>query len=220
MPPHESSCCGLTTWSASYLGDDAHKAASTDVTLPVYEQRPLITITTDRRTYDYDTYAAVTVRLPDDADGTVRVFKEPYGQQPQLVAENPSVTGPDATVTLRLTRNTRLRAVYEPGSGSYTYAPGSGSLDVRVVPVMRQSVAGSYARDGRVYLVHRRVDPTLRLTTRPSLAGKCVRVRVERRRDGAYRLVKRSTCIRMWGVRRMELRRDGRERYAPGLKAG
>lgn len=192
-----SGCCGHTRWTAVYLGDESHKAASTEVALPVYEQRPVITITTDRRAYDYDTDATVTVRLPDDADGTVRVFKEPYGQEPQLVAENPSVEGPDATVTLRLTRNTTLRAVYEPGSGSYTYVPGSESSDVRVVPVMRQSVAGSYARDGRVYLVHRRVDPTLRLTTRPSLAGKCVRVRVERRRDGAYRLVKRSTCIRL-----------------------
>lgn len=190
-------CCGETRWIVRYFGDDTHKDGTNEAAAPVYERRPEATVTTNRTRYDYNTDATVSVRLPDDASGRARVFMEPSGQEPRLVADNPLVDGPDGIVTLRLTRNTVITADFQPTSESYTYAPHSASVVVPVVPVMGQTLSRWHAKDGRVHLVRTRVDPALKLATRPPLTGKCVRVRVERFRNGAYRFVKRSTCVRL-----------------------
>lgn len=198
-------CSGQTRWVVQYRGDDTHQTALSEAAVPVYQYRPEIAITTDRTQYEYDTDAEVTVRLPESAYGTIRVFMEPHGLQPRLVAVRSSV---EVAEVLRLTRNTTVSAVYEPRTGWFRYAPGTASVAIPVVPAMRQSLSGWYAKDGAVHLVRTGVDPLLKVTTKPSLSGKCVRARVERFRNGAYRFVKRSLCLRLsqtstadWAVR-------------------
>ena len=195
--------CGKTRWEFVREADDKHEVGFAEFIVPVFCEQPIMEVTTNRAGYDHGTEAEISANMTSEAYGTMRLYAQPYGQPRQPIAEHPiwhDYPAPDAFAIMKLTRNTQIFAQYTPQGGNhnflYEYAPHEISMSVPVSPLMLQSLSGSYAKDGRTYLVRTRVDPQLKLTTRPSLSGMCVRVRVERFRNGAYRFAQRSNCLR------------------------
>lgn len=191
---------GPNRWLVWHPGDETHGDADIEISMPVFAEPTDLRIASDRPGYAQDTQATVTAWVSEDAVGNVTLSEEPYGEPRTHLATGQAGDGADVVGTLWPDRNTKIIAEFHPGGGSdagYRFAPRQVSMILPFHPTLQQGLRRFYAMEGRTYLVHRDVDPLLRVQVLPNQRGRCVYVRVERFRDGRYRFVRSTDCIRV-----------------------
>lgn len=187
---------GADTYTVSYPGDAAHRAATASAIVQVSRTATAVSVTTNASTYAYGATATVTAHLGTTYDSrTVSIWATPYGGTKTLVKTGTVDTNGNLTATYKVVRNTTFTVSF---AGDYRYAPATATRAAGACVKVATTLGGYYTSttySGTTYRVyHRTVKPTLTATVTPNKAGQCQRFQAQQYYSGAWHTLTTSGC--------------------------
>ncbi|MDX6347927.1 MAG: hypothetical protein QOF84_2717 [Streptomyces sp.] len=193
------------TYTVTYPGDSAHKAASSSATVQVSRAATALKVSTNAKTYAYHAQATVTAHLGTTYNSrTVAIYAQRNGSTKKTLVKSGKVDAHgNLVVHYKLTYSTAFSAVF---AGDYRYAPATVKVSVGVHAKVTDSLRlydHSTHIGGHLYRVYLRdagVAPQFMATVAPVHLGQCVYVTLQRlRSDGQWHTVSTSSCDTLGG---------------------
>ncbi|MER7924239.1 hypothetical protein ABTY96_14115 [Streptomyces sp. NPDC096057] len=202
---------GADTYTVSYPGDAAHRAATASATVQVSRAATAVSVTSDASTYAYGATATVTAHLGTTYNSrTVSIYATPAGGRKTLVKTAAVDSKGNLKATFRTTRNTTFTASF---AGDYRYAPATATRTVHDQVGIAEKLGGYYTSTKygtvtyRVY--HHTVKPQVSGTVSPAKSGQCMRFQAQEYVHSAWHTLTTSSCFSMTpdsvGVTRLSL---------------
>ncbi|WP_405727414.1 hypothetical protein OG607_24635 [Streptomyces sp. NBC_01537] len=187
------------TYTVTYPGDSANKAASGSATVQVSRAATALKVSANAKTYAYHAQATVTAHLGTTYNShTVAVYAQRSGSGKKTLIKSGKVDAHgNLVVHYKLTHNTTFTAAF---TGDYRYAPATATVSVAVHAKVIDSLRlydHSTHIGGHLYRVYIRdapPAPQFMATIAPVDVGKCVYVTLQRLRSGHWRTVSTSAC--------------------------
>ncbi|NEB00125.1 Ig-like domain repeat protein [Streptomyces sp. SID13726] len=114
---------GSVRYSVTYPGDAAHTSSSASDTVTVSRATPALTLTNNKKTYDYGKKVTFTAHLGTTySNRTVEIWADPYGaDKPNKLLKSGKVDAHgNLSASVTMSRDTAVKAVYK---GDARYAP-------------------------------------------------------------------------------------------------
>jgi sugar lactone lactonase YvrE/phage gp46-like protein len=193
------------TYTVTYPGDSAHKAATGSATVQVSRAATALKVSTNAKTYAYHAQATVTAHLGTTYNNrTVAIYAQRSGSAKKTLVKSGKVDAHgNLVVHYTLTHSTTFTAAF---TGDYRYAPATAKVSVGVHAKVTDSLRlydHSTHIGGHLYRVYLRdagVAPQFMATVAPVHLGQCVYVTLQRlRSDGQWHTVSTSACDTLGG---------------------
>jgi hypothetical protein len=180
---------GTVGYTVSYAGDGTHGPSSATVSVAVSRTTPALTQNGNGSVSAYGTTYALTAHLGTTYQNrTVEIWADPWGSDPDRLLKKGAVDSKgNLTVSLRLTRNTAVTAVF---SGDSHYSPLTVKSTLSTKAAVSTSVGSSYktAKIGSTsyYYFHKTTNPRF-TTTMTAYPKRMEKVLLESYTGGAWK---------------------------------
>jgi hypothetical protein len=176
---------GSVTYTATFAGDATHDAATAFTTVKVAFKTPVLSITTNKRSYAYGTTALVTIHLgPTHTLRTVWLYAFRAGissLQPGKAIAHLRVNAKGLVeVKYAMTHLTTFTARFD---GDDIYGQRNVAVNRQTSSKLIITMHGYSAKRGSTY-VYGQVNPTLTTLVLPRRSGYCVQLPSQVRRSG------------------------------------
>ncbi|HET7531434.1 MAG TPA: hypothetical protein VFJ98_10785, partial [Mycobacteriales bacterium] len=186
---------GPVTYTVSFAGDDAHRAASHSVRLTIPRQPTSISIHSNRSTFGYGGLARIRVHLgvnPTFNSKRVAVYLTPYQGRRVRIANRDVDADGNLAMSHRVYRRSTFMAVF---AGDFLHEPARDSVTVRAHGRITERLRGFYGSTGGYRLYHPGSSPELDGRLWPHQSGVCLIFRAQYHSNGAWHTASTSPCV-------------------------
>lgn len=180
---------GSVRYTVTYPGDAAHTSASASDTVAVSRATPALTLTNNKKTYDYGKKVTFTAHLGTTySNRTVEIWADPYGaDKPNKLLKTGKVdTHGNLSAVVTMSRDTAVKAVYK---GDSRYAPrtvkSSAYAHVKIASSLSKYYKTGTIGSTRYRYFHKNTDAIL-TTTMTYYRGRKERLDLQVYSDGRW----------------------------------
>lgn len=180
---------GKVRYTVTYPGDASHTPASASDTVAVSRATPALTLTNNKKTYDYGKKVTFTAHLGSTySNRTVEIWADPYGtDKPNKLLKTGKVDAHgNLSTSVTMSRDTAVTAVYK---GDARYAPrtvkSSAYAHVKIASSLSKYYKSGKIGSTRYRYYHKNTDAILN-TTMTYYRGRKERLDLQVYSDGRW----------------------------------